>query len=101
MDLLLTDASTGVVSTFQFSSTPGTLNTEFFGVVFDSSTFISALRVSGTDPGGITTWDNFTTGIGQSVVNDPNNPVPAPGSLLLIALGLAAMVGHRRTRRGV
>lgn len=98
MDLLLTDAFTGVVSTFNFQSTPGSGDLEFFGVVFDTSTFISKLRVSGTDPGGITTWDNFTTGVGANVVSNPNNPVPIPGTLLLVGLGLAGLAMQRKAR---
>ncbi|TVO74261.1 hypothetical protein [Sedimenticola selenatireducens] len=98
MDLYLTDAFTNVVTTFSLQSTPGSGDREFFGVVFDTSTFISALRVSGTDPGGITSWDNFTTGVGANVVVNPNNPVPAPAPLLLLGLGLAVM-GSLRTRQ--
>lgn len=98
MNLLLTDAFTGVVSTFSFNSTPGSGDTEFFGVVFEPTTFISALQVSGTDPGGITTWDNFATGVGRNVVVNPNNPVPAPGTLLLVTLGLAALTRLRGVR---
>lgn len=98
MDLLLTDAITGIVSTFSFTSTPGSNRTEFFGVVFDTSTFISALRVSGTDPGGITTWDNFTTGVGENVIVNPNDPtpVPAPASIFLFGIGLAAVAARRK-----
>ena len=99
MDLLLTDAFTGVVTTFNFQSTPGSGDDEFFGVVFDTSTFISSLRVSGTDPGGLTDWDNFTTGVGANVVINPNNPVPVPGTLVLLGLGLA-MAGSLKARRG-
>ena len=102
MDLLLTDAFTGVVSTFSFISTAGSGDNEFFGVVFDSATFIRSLRVSGTDPGGSTTWDNFSTGVGQGVVvnpNNPNNPVPIPGTLMLAALGLAAVRATRPAKR--
>lgn len=99
MDLLLTDAFTGLVSTFNFTSTPGSGDTEFFGVVFDPTTFISSLRVSGTDPGGVTNWDNFATGIGANVVVDPNNPVSAPGTLFLTALALAALRAFSGARR--
>lgn len=96
MDLLLTDAFTNVVTTFNFQSSPGSGDTEFFGVVFDTSTFISRLRVSGTDPGGITNWDNFTTGVGANVVVNPNNPVPIPGTLWLAGLALAALGAQRK-----
>jgi len=101
MDLLLTDAFSGIITTFNFLSVPGSNRTEFFGVVFDPSTFISRLRVSGTDPGGVTAWDNFTTGVGRNVVvnpNNPNNQVPVPGSLLLVGLGLAALATQRKAR---
>lgn len=97
MDLLLTDAFTGVVSTFQFNSVPGSSRREFFGVIFDSTTFISALRVSGTDPGGITTWDNFTTGVGQNAVNPAN--VPEPSILAIFALGLIGAVASRQYKK--
>jgi len=96
MDLLLTDANTGVVSTFNFTSTPGSGDYEFFGVVFDTSTFISSLRVSGTDPGGITYWDNFTTGVGQNAVNPVD--VSEPGTLALFGLSLAALGFTRRKK---
>lgn len=96
MDLFLTDANTGVVSTFNFSSTPGSGDTEFFGVIFDTSTFISALRVSGTDPGGITTWDNFTTGVGQNAVNPID--VSEPSTLALLGLSLAGLGFARRKK---
>ena len=99
MALLLTDAFTGQISTFNFTSTPGSGDTEFFGVVFDPTTFVSRLRVSGTDPGGSTSWDNFSTGIGRNVVENPNNPVPAPGTLFLAALGMAAIWASRNARR--
>lgn len=98
MDLLLTDAFTGVVSTFSFASTPGSGDNEFFGVVFDPSTFISALQVSGTDPGGVTSWDNFATGIGVNVVVNPNNPVPEPATMALLGLGLAGLGAMRRRK---
>ena len=96
MDLFLTDAFTGAVTTFSLQSTLGSGHDEFFGVVFDTSTFISALRVSGTDPGGITRWDNFTTGVGANVVVNPNNPVPAPAPLVLLGLGLVALAARKR-----
>lgn len=96
MDLFLTDAFTGVITEFSLQSTLGNGHDEFFGVVFDTSTFISALRVSGTDPGGVTRWDNFTTGVGAGVIVNPNNPVPVPGTLLLLGLGLA--IGSLRRR---
>jgi hypothetical protein len=101
MNLLLTDAFTNIVTTFNFTSALGSNVTEFFGVVFDPSTFISRLRVSGTDPGGLTNWDNFATGVGSNVVvnpNNPNNQVPVPGSLLLVGLGLAALATQRKAR---
>lgn len=99
MALLLTDAFTGLTSTFNFTSTPGSGDDEFFGVVFDTTTFVSRLRVSGTDPGGVTSWDNFSTGIGRNVVINPNNPVSAPGTLFLAALGMAAIWASRNARR--
>ena len=97
MDLLLTDAFTSVVSTFAFTSTPGSGDTEFFGVVFEPTTFIKALQVSGTDPGGITNWDNFTTGVGLNVVINPNN-VPEPATMGLLGLGLLGLAATRRRK---
>lgn len=97
MDLLLTDAFTSLVSTFAFSSTPGSGDTEFFGVVFEPTTFISSLRVSGTDPGGVTSWDNFTTGVGLNVVINPND-VPEPATLGLLGLGLLGLAATRRRK---
>jgi hypothetical protein len=100
MDLFLEDAFTGAITQFSLQSTPGSGDVEFFGVVFDPSTFITRLRVSGTDPGGITNWDNFTTGVGANVVINPNEPtIPVPGTLVLLGVGLAA-AGLRQGRNG-
>lgn len=93
MLLDLTNTFTGLVESFQFTSVAGSNRTEFFGVIFDTSTFISALRVSGTDPGGITRWDNFTTGVGQNAVNP--SVVPEPSTLAIFALGLIGVALRR------
>jgi hypothetical protein len=89
MQLSLTDSTTGLVTTFDFTSVAGSNKTEFFGVIFDSTTFISSLRVSGTDPGGVTSWDNFTTGVGENAV------VPEPTTLAIFALGMIGLVSRR------
>jgi len=93
MQLSLTNATTGDVTTFDFTSVAGSNRTEFFGVVFDSTTFISSLRVGGTDPGGITYWDNFTTGVGIGAL-DPE-AVPEPSTLAIFALGMIGLASRR------
>jgi hypothetical protein len=90
MQLSLTNAKTGAITSFDFTSVSGSGRTEFFGVIFDSTTFISSLRVAGTDPGGVTSWDNFTTGVGQNA-----SPIPEPTTLAIFALGLMGLVSRR------
>jgi hypothetical protein len=90
MQLSLTDANTGIVTTFDFNSVSGSNRTEFFGIIFDSTTFISSLRVGGTDPGGITSWDNFTTGVGENAVS-----VSEPSTLAILALGMIGLASRR------
>ena len=92
MRLTLTNSITGELTVFDFTSVAGSSRTEFFGVIFDPTTFISSLRVSGTDPGGITSWDNFTTGIGENAV-----PVDAPNTLALLGLMLVGFMVRRST----
>lgn len=109
MQLILTNAITGVETLFNFTSSSGSGHSEFFGVVFDPTYFVSALRVGGTDPGGITTWDNFTFGIGQqavdSCVQNPSQPqcanvsVSEPVSVALFGLGLIGMTLRRRVKQ--
>jgi len=101
MTLTLTDANTGVETVFDFTSTPGTGRTEFFGVVFDPNTYISALRVGGTDPGGITSWDDFTTGVGINAVTPPPpiSNVNAPATFGLLALSMAAFGARSRRNK--
>lgn len=99
MDLTLTNSITGDVTIFNFSSVLGSGFTEFFGVVFEPTTFITSLRVSGTDPGGITSWDNFTTGVGIRAI-PPTQGVPEPASLALLGLGLAGL-GFSRKKKAV
>ncbi|MCB5226352.1 PEP-CTERM sorting domain-containing protein [Alishewanella sp. 16-MA] len=109
MQLILTDANTGLETLFDFNSTLGSGHSEFFGVVFDPTTFVSSLRVGGTDPGGVTTWDNFSFGIGQQAVDsctlNPNQPqctnvsVSEPVSLALFGFGLAGLALRRRIKK--
>ncbi|MFC4700910.1 hypothetical protein ACFO4O_12125 [Glaciecola siphonariae] len=94
MSLTLTDALTLEETTFNFTSVAGSGRTEFFGVIFAPTTFISSLRVGGTDPGGITRWDNFTTGVSQAAVD----AVSAPGVFSLFGLALVAF-GLRKMRK--
>ena len=89
MSLSLTNATTGVVTTYNFQSVSGSGRTEFFGVIFAPTVFISSLRVGGTDPGGITTWDNFTTGVGRTAVNEP-------ATLAMFGLMLAGVASMRK-----
>ncbi|GAA6170754.1 hypothetical protein NBRC116592_04240 [Colwellia sp. KU-HH00111] len=93
MRLELTDSDTGAVTIFDFDSVAGSNHTEFFGVVFEPTVFISALRIGGTDPGGITYWDNFTTGVGKNAVG-----VDETSSFLLFGLALAVF-GSMRSRK--
>jgi hypothetical protein len=97
MDLTLTNSLTGAVTIFNFNSVGGSGRTEFFGVVFEPTTFITSLRVSGTDPGGITSWDNFTTGVGVNAI-PPTSGVPEPASLALLGLGLAGLGFSRKKK---
>jgi len=92
MVMWLTEAD-GSETRFDLQSVPGSGRTEFFGVVFEPTTLISSLRVGGTDPGGVTTWDNFTTGIGQEAQNIIDANAPAT---LLMSLCAIAFLGFRR-----
>jgi len=92
MQLSLTNAVTGNITTFDFTSVGGSNRVEFFGVVFDSTTFISSLRMGGTDPGGVTYWDNFTTGVG---INAAPETVPEPSTLAIFALGIIGLVSRK------
>lgn len=100
MSLTLTNAVTGVETLFNFQSSPGSGDREFFGVVFDPTVFVSSLEVGGTDPGGVTTWDNFTFGIGQQAQNiiDNATPASAPSAALLLGLALAGLSVRARKR---
>ncbi|NOQ17582.1 MAG: PEP-CTERM sorting domain-containing protein, partial [Methyloprofundus sp.] len=91
MTLALTDSISGAITTFNFNSVSGSNLTEFFGVVFDPTVFIASLLVGGTDPGGITTWDNFTTGVGQNAVVQ----APEPSTLAILALGVIGVASRR------
>ena len=109
MQLVLTNADTGVETTFDFSSSSGSDHSEFFGIVFDPTVFVSSLRVGGTDPGGITTWDNFSFGVGQQAVDicvqDPSLPqcssiqVPEPASIGMLSVIFAGFFAGRRMKK--
>ncbi len=108
MQLVLTNADTGVETTFDFSSSSGSNHSEFFGIVFDPTVFVSSLRVGGTDPGGITTWDNFSFGVGQQAVDicvqDPTLPqcnsiqVSEPASFGMLSLLFASLIAGRKVK---
>lgn len=96
MRLELTDAISGALTIFDFTSVAGSGRTEFFGVIFEPTTFISALRVGGTDPGGVTSWDNFTTGVGENAVIPPSEgEVSVPSTFALFALGIFGFAARR------
>ncbi|MBT3136923.1 hypothetical protein KL866_17825 [Alteromonas sp. ALT199] len=109
MQLVLTNADTGVETTFDFNSSSGSSHSEFFGIVFDPTVFVSSLRVGGTDPGGITTWDNFSFGVGQQAVDicvqDPTLPqcssiqVSEPASIGMLSLLFASLIAGRRVKK--
>jgi hypothetical protein len=109
MSLTLTNSVTGLESTFEFDSVAGGNRIEFFGVVFEPDVFVSALEVGGTDPGGITNWDNFSFGVGQQAVDectqDPSLPqcvnvnVSEPTHLSLVLLGFAGLALRRRLKK--
>lgn len=109
MSLTLTNSVTGVESIFEFDSVAGSGRIEFFGVVFEPDVFVSALEVGGTDPGGITNWDNFSFGIGQQAVDEcsqnPSLPqcvnvnVSEPTHLSLVLLGFTGLALRRRLKK--
>lgn len=95
MTLELTDEN-GQVTVFDLQSTSGNNRDEFFGIVFDANTLITRLRVGGTDPGGVTTWDDFTTGIGQAAQQIIDANAPATLSIFMLA---AAFAGFSRRKQ--
>ncbi|MDO6567443.1 hypothetical protein Q4561_10280 [Alteromonas sp. 1_MG-2023] len=95
MTMWLTE-SDGTETQFDLFSTPGSNVDEFFGIVFSPTTLITQLRVGGTDPGGITTWDNFTTGIGQEAQQVIS--ASSPGTLLISLFSLVFLATRKKIK---
>lgn len=97
-----TGTITGIVNYVQGGSTNFVLaNPGFFGLVADTGKTISSLAFSVFLDGAeiYSAADNFTLAVGSSVVVDPANGVPEPGSLALLGVAVVASGLAKRRRQ--